>query len=99
MVYGMSKRRVITPAGLIRAGENSFLFRYLATMNALAGAAGLFERDTAHSGSGFFLNVRLAFTAAAPPSEGEALFDRFLKLFVIDDFSDVLDSKSESALV
>src|SRR5271163_1281151 len=95
----MSKRWTIGSGGLIRAGEDGFLFCKLSAVNALAGAPRLFEWNAAHGGSGFFFDVRFAFAVAAPPGEGETLFDRFLELFVAGGLRGVSDAKSKRAVV
>src|SRR5580700_2496839 len=95
----MSKRRATGSGRLIRAGEDGLLFCRLSAVNALAGATRLFERNTAHGCSGFFLDIRLAFAVAAPPGKRETLFDRFLELFVAGGLGSVSDAKSKGTVV
>ncbi len=70
----------------------------VAAMDALAGAAGLLERNAAHGGFGFFLDVRFAFGFAAPPGKGEAVFDSFLEFFVIGGLVGIRFAERERAI-
>src|SRR5271170_6893807 len=83
---------------LVRAGEDGFFGGRLAAMDALAGAAWLLERDAAHGGFGFFLDVRLAFGVAAPPGEGESFFDGFFEFFVIGGLVGIRFAEGEGAV-
>src|SRR5271156_4317326 len=67
-------------------------------MNALAGAAGLLERNAAHGGFGFLFDARLAFGFAAPPGKGEALFDGLLEFLVIGGLVGIRFAERERAV-
>src|SRR6202044_1614229 len=89
----------ISPAGLIRAGEDALLFRNRAAMNALSSSAGLFQRNTAHGGFRFFLYVRFTFAAATPPGKRETLFHGFLEVFIAVGLGCVGFAKSQRAVI
>ena len=55
-------------------------------MDALSGAAGLLDGNTAHGGFGFLFNAGFAVGIAAPPGKGEAFFDGQLELGVVGGF-------------
>src|SRR6266403_1572814 len=69
------KRSVGAPKNRSFGGE-------LATRDAGAGAAWLFERDAAHGGACFFFDLRFALRAAAPERKGETVFDGFFEVVV-----------------
>lgn len=103
-VFSMSKRGFLefpttAPILLVGPRENAFLARGLATKNALARPAGLFERDTAHGGLRLFLNLRFAVRAAAPPCERKAGFDSFLEFAIVGRLHRVRLAKLESAVM
>ena len=69
-----------------------------AAMNALAGAAGLFERDAAHGGLGLFFDVGFTFRVATPPGESETVLDGLLEFLVIGWFDGIRFAERESAI-
>ncbi len=70
----------------------------LAAKNALAGAAGLFERDAAHRGLGLFFDFRFAIRAAAPPGESETGLDGLLEFVVVGGLDGMRFAESEGAI-
>ena len=67
-------------------------------MDALAGTTGLLERNAAHGGFGFFLDVGLAFGIAAPPGKSETLFHCLLEFFVIGGVVGIRFAERQSAI-
>ncbi len=67
-------------------------------MDALAGAAGLFQRDTAHGGFSFVFDVGLPIRVSAPPSKGETFLHRLFELYVIGWFDGIGLTEGERAV-
>ena len=104
-VFSMSKRASQhlhsggRKASLVRSSEDALFAGRLCAKNALARAAGLFERDTAHGGLRLFFNLRFAIRAATPPCERKASFDSFLEFAIVGGLDGMRFAKLESAVM
>ncbi len=76
------KDHVTSKKGSVRASKYGALRGRFAAVDANARAAGLIERDAAHGGAGFLLNLRFAIRPAAPIGKRKTCLDRFFEILV-----------------
>src|SRR5256885_7357059 len=68
--------------GLVGSGEDRAGSRGLGAVNATPASSLLFQRNTAHGGTGLFLDFGFAIGTPAPEALGKAILDGLLQVVV-----------------